>query len=283
MCSLPEVQAPDNNLKPLTPNPRLQLTAADRLVWCPVPKVGTTYINYQLHDEIKAWEKLKLKTSDLTFSEDRRKSFAFVREPYSRLLSAYMDKILTTPAWWPKRGAQVMKLAGALPSDAGWSEKCAVYATFADFIRYFIVSEETGEGRNLHYVPMHDQCDLCNKRYDFLGHLESFSEDMDYILRSVNISVDIKPQEETIMRRKAIEALDEGKKQIEQCSDNFTVMKRLWFSFQARGFLPETMEMPFGVEASLDMNGDKFGHTLVQSWLDNKGSFDTRKQKKKDS
>ena len=278
MCNRPEVQALDNNVVSL--KGRLQLTAAERLVWCLVPKVGTTYIKYQLKWEIDAWQKLSSKTSDVKFSEHHRKSFVFIREPYSRLLSAYMDKILTTPTWWPRKGAQIMKLAGTIQNDTAWFTKCAVHATFADFIRYFIVSEKTGKGRDLHFIPMHDQCGLCNKRYDFLGHLETFSEDLDFILRSVNISVEIKPQQETIMQRKAVEALDEGKIQINKCTDNYTVMKHLWFSFQARGFLPDSLEMPLGVEASLNMTGDKFGKALVKSWLDNKGSFDSKHQKR---
>ena len=276
MCADPEIAATDKNVFPMKQLP----VAFTRLQWCQVPKVGTSFIKFQMQQELKSWKSLHQNEIKL-IDKQNRKSFVFVREPYSRLISAYLGKVVTAPTWWRHLGQRVMKMSGALNSKSNWAEKCAIYATFEDFIKYFIASENTGSGRDWHIIPIHDQCGLCQYNYTFIGHLETFTEDLDFILRSVNISINIASQEEGVITRKAQEALDEGSWHIEQCTNKHTMMKKVWFSFQARGFIPESLELPISEKESLKITSEQFGHIMVQTWKDSKGNFDSKKQKRK--
>ena len=253
-----------------------------RLHWCPIPKVGTTYISYSLNDQLDKWGKQHPHQLDIQPSKFR-KSFVFVREPYSRLISGYLDKILTTPKWWPKKGHAVMVGAGVLDATSKWTEKCALYATFTDFIRYFINSEITRKGRNPHYVPIHEQCDICTSNYTFIGHLETFGDDLKYILSSVNVTISelVPPavHEESIIRRKSAKCFKEGISFVKQCSDKFTMMQKLWFNFQVRGFISESSELPVSRNQSQDMSAETFGNLVLNTRLSDKGRFDPRKQR----
>ena len=81
------------------------------------------------------------------YPKNLRKTVVFVREPYSRLVSGYLDKVLLFPSWWPNLGHKVMRLAGILPAKSRWYDKCSVYASFPQFVKYFIESERTNTSK----------------------------------------------------------------------------------------------------------------------------------------
>ena len=75
--------------------------------------------------------------------------FTFVRDPYSRILSAYLDKIV--------RGKTI-------PSEL--RRRSGLYPTFEDFCRYL---SDGGLYDNIHWAPQTTLLHLPIDQYDFIG------------------------------------------------------------------------------------------------------------------
>ena len=124
---------------------KLSNTVPGRLAWCKIPKVGTTFTGFLHLWYAEEWERLGKVAR--AYPKNLRKTVVFVREPYSRLVSGYLDKVLLFPSWWPNLGHKVMRLAGILPAKSRWYDKCSVYASFPQFVKYFIESERTNTSK----------------------------------------------------------------------------------------------------------------------------------------
>lgn len=91
--------------------------------------------------------------------------FAFVRNPYSRTLSAYLDKI----ARGKRQPLELAKKSGHPPS-------------FEDFCIYL---EHYGLYENPHWAPQSSVLLLSTNEYDFIGRTESLDSDLDVVVRQL--------------------------------------------------------------------------------------------------
>lgn len=92
--------------------------------------------------------------------------FVFVRNPYTRTLSAYLDKI----AKGKRRPADLSCGPGRVPP-------------FADFCAYL-----SGGGlyENGHWAPQSDLLLIPVDRFDFIGKLENFDKDFEHVLGRIH-------------------------------------------------------------------------------------------------
>lgn len=89
--------------------------------------------------------------------------FAFVRNPYSRALSCYLEKIVGEQ-WL--RDLRLPRL-GFRPDEN---------VSFVDFLRR--VAEQELRDMDIHWAPQHHLLSLDKVDYGFLGRFESFREDL---------------------------------------------------------------------------------------------------------
>lgn len=61
--------------------------------------------------------------------------------------------------------------------------------TFQEFIRFI---SETGQGtpeqQNKHWLPMHELCQPCAVKYDFVSRYENLKDDAEYLLKWLGLS-----------------------------------------------------------------------------------------------
>ena len=110
----------------------------------------------------------------------------FVREPYSRLYSGYIGKIHTDPSFWARYGVYIKNFQ--LPKKDQMRTCVGFDVSFPKFVKYFIHAEETTMMRNDHFQPLMSLCEPCRRRFDFIGHLETISEDVKFMLSSVGVA-----------------------------------------------------------------------------------------------
>ncbi|OWF54773.1 Carbohydrate sulfotransferase 13 [Mizuhopecten yessoensis] len=181
-------------------------------------------------------------------------TFMFVREPYGRLLSAYVDKLFSPNLYY-------WKLYGAFGVNVTRNEstECGHNLTFREFVKTVLYADEHNEKRDGHFTPSYEHCDPCRYKWQVIGNLDTLPQDIFYILDRIgrtdlmrSLNKDFREQylNDTILDqfnwlfyfRKSY-AID--------CNVTFyEAQKRLWKQFQIRGVLTKESEFPLTTEES---------------------------------
>ena len=110
-------------------------------------------------------------------------TFAFVRHPFDRLVSAYIDKVLDTKNTFYRHVSQtLLQNYGAI--------------TFENFLRFVLKSMENCNSQttkclnviDVHWQPYYQRCEFCDMKYDYIGRLETFNQDVKEVLIRGNLT-----------------------------------------------------------------------------------------------
>lgn len=114
--------------------------------------------------------------------------FTFVRNPYDRLLSCYMDKVscpassdLTDPVFINGEYREFLNKYGNL----GFKKM-----SFGDFVRF--VTKISDKHCDPHFASQHSLLNLDS--LDFIGRLEDFDRDFSHVKEKLSLSDNIKPE-----------------------------------------------------------------------------------------
>ncbi|XP_038078589.1 carbohydrate sulfotransferase 13-like [Patiria miniata] len=188
--------------------PNIIVDDAHKVVYCSVPKVACTswkkvflVLNksFKNTSEISQYfanrdgQKMLIRLKDLPDADINRilksyTKFLFARHPFSRVLSAFRNKLdpestfERAEIWQRTVGKRILdeyresRKAGA-PFDL----------TFEEFIRYLTDPEvPRKKSSNKHWSRIYDQCLPCDIDYDVIGKFETLNEDSEYILRLIH-------------------------------------------------------------------------------------------------
>ena len=108
--------------------------------------------------------------------------FTFVREPFERILSAYKDKFVHRR--WTDRKIREFHGREILRNFRPNASKNALEKlndiTFREFIEYLVIkgSNESTPVMDWHWDNYVNICGICAINYDFIGHYETFDQDL---------------------------------------------------------------------------------------------------------
>ena len=108
---------------------------------------------------------LFLSRKDVTRLEREAFKFTFTRNPYSRVLSAYLDKV-------GRRRHQGLRFLA-------WAEQHDQPESFLGFCRYL---DAGGLFLDMHWAPQVEILCLPLERFDFIGRVETIESDLIYVL-----------------------------------------------------------------------------------------------------
>ena len=170
-----------------------------------------------------------------------------VRNPYTRLWSAYIDKLLL-PDFWQSKGRQIIKFSRSQPS--GKSLRCGYDVTFPEFIKYVLFTGHsmTFINQDKHWLPASDICDPCAFKPEIINKQETFVNDLKYTLRMSNL---------THMSKKLI-AGDPTEFEIQDqinynfkiqhlhanCIDKYGLSRLIWVALALNGYIPAGERFP---------------------------------------
>ena len=103
--------------------------------------------------------------------------FVFVREPFERFLSAYIDKFYNNdPAFYSLWGPDIVSRyrQGMKPEETN--------ITFDEFANYVVKVKDGGKFCNEHWQAYDKLCHPCGVNYDFIGRFENLEEEARYVL-----------------------------------------------------------------------------------------------------
>ncbi|XP_041356094.1 carbohydrate sulfotransferase 8-like isoform X2 [Gigantopelta aegis] len=285
---------------------RIEIDQRHGLLYCPLLKAGSTFwrrVFFAVRSgrtintpyDISIGEALggKPPTLGQSFPENSsaRQLFLndalkvmFVREPYSRLLSGYVDKLFSpNPYFWNLVGKYIIGKFRKNPS--AHSLKCGHDVTFQEFVKYVIFTEEHNDThRDAHFTPTYDQCKPCEIDYNVIGKMETFKEDAAYIFSNMGYNIS-KNTLRTWAKTAEEDAVADSTKSpfswwkwIVKCMSLEEAGKRVWRKMQIRGILGKNIKYPFKRQNLKAMPATKFIKTVLKfSGASNKAELKTQK------
>lgn len=178
--------------------------------------------------------------------------FLFVRDPYERLFSGYIDKIFTPSYQTQGLSEHIRQHFGEnlqpaamgdrkLANQTTGSFSCVTSVSFSEFCRY--VTNDIGVAVNAHFMPMYAKCLPCHVGYDFVGKMETFRDDTNFILTAagVNVTSVLGPDssfqtenDHSIMRDVTNRVFDVIISDTRKCFHKANMLRRTWATFQVR-------------------------------------------------
>ena len=228
-------------------------------VYCHIPKTGTSFLSTYLSGiekdvRLKEFRSLHTQAEVEVFLRKSVK-FLFVREPYGRVFSAYVNKIyVPNPLYW-NMGQEIIAATRDNPSND--SLKYGHDVTFSEYIKYLLMRFESGNFVDRHFAPMNTLCDPCRYTFDYFGKLETFASDAKFITEKIkeknnNMSVNyvdfeketafVRVKERTKWLFKKLGAT----KDLKYPSYNFFL--RVWRDLQIAGHLSKDIDMPISID-----------------------------------
>ena len=259
-------------------------------VFCGVAKAGSSFWKHVLslmengkdYSSLFTWYKQLPRLQDYQSSHtllekqaflESATNFMFVREPYERLFSAYIDKLFRPNIlFWRGTGWKVVKMlrtnvTGDHASDLGYDVK------FAELIKFLVLKFKSDRQINEHFAPMYSRCNPCGQNNIYVGELETFTADSKYIISKIDKTFD---HTRLLLRHAALNAAYDAKEQARALFQILNITKQLsfprynlflrtWRSFQIRGFLSSKYEMPLSETDLVNITQKQFEHVLKQA------------------
>ncbi|XP_069105365.1 carbohydrate sulfotransferase 9-like [Argopecten irradians] len=170
------------------------------------------------------------------------------RDPYTRLFSAYIDKVFLL-------GKLNKKFGLALQSRLYQTqeEPCGYAISFQGFLDQVVAMAERDEFDE-HWLPVSEGCDPCRFGYDFVCNTETLDSDMYYILDRINLTdnkiVEIKNSISTERENKnevmslIRTTMYDHRRFKSECPKVLDLMEKTWKSLQIRGYIHPVSEFP---------------------------------------
>ncbi|XP_052819424.1 carbohydrate sulfotransferase 9-like [Mya arenaria] len=211
-------------------------------------------------------------------------SIMFVRSPYQRLFSGWLDKMYS-PNWifWIVLGDEVVKTQRKV--DHFKKHTCGYDITFSEFIAHTVEDLIKKNCVNSHFTPSFYHCFPCIYDMDYIGKYETFKEDTVYLTKKLNMSVVLDKFDHDATTDAITDAVDfvyNERVDIVKCNVSFRcALFKVWQRLKARGIIGLDCEFPYKTdsEANKAPYGD-FYHRIVKANADSdKGELKLNRKK----
>ena len=189
--------------------------------------------------------------------KNTQETFMFTRDPYSRVWSAYLDKLFLSDFWL---GVGVSVIKSERKDATRHSLVCGDDVTFEEFIRYILSQPKQLFTKN-HFAPVHAICDPCSVNFTYIGKLETFKDDVYHILKGTGLNFHLEGDLFNDTASDEIKTLSEdylgmhklGRKQM--CKNVTLICERLWSVFQMNGYIGYEIPFPSDLlDTSMNIN-----------------------------
>ena len=177
-------------------------------------------------------------------SKARRKSRTVLisRDPYSKLFSAFIDKMVL-PGYHSTA-------VGIVRRQRQTKSSCANDVTFEEFLKFIIESVRIRKKLDRHWAPIDNICHPCKVNPFALVKMETFTADVEYILKEVGISDNEFETIHDALHDHRLEATITGlvkEKSVDNldwCMDRIELARRFWKAFKVQGYIKDDIPFP---------------------------------------
>ncbi|CAG2201626.1 CHST11 [Mytilus edulis] len=191
------------------------------------------------------------------------KNLMFSRNPFSRVLSFYVDKLFSpNPFYWNDLGIGITKRSRGFAT-------CGHDVTFNEFVDYII--NTPSRMREYHIMHINDICRPCKIHYSFIGKMENFENDVSRILKEIGaesypyFAENFKKEYTSDAIYDIVQAYFANRRDSDKCIDRHTGIKRVWLKLQIRGIISRTIPVPFTSKESLSLSFPKLLKSIIKA------------------
>ncbi|XP_060600253.1 carbohydrate sulfotransferase 13-like [Ruditapes philippinarum] len=175
------------------------------------------------------------------------------RNPYSRLYSAYLDKIYV-PVFEDVFQAKYEEIIST-GSKVTQLKACKDYVSFEDFLKH-VLSESRKSNGNPHWLPAYSQCNACRAKPDIVIKQETYYEDIEYYLSQIDISSSEWEEIDSAIAKKGIQSdsiitgliqtmFDKSlESELSICFSKIQIAQRIWEALQFQGQIYQNQKFP---------------------------------------
>ncbi|XP_052062363.1 carbohydrate sulfotransferase 8-like [Mytilus californianus] len=258
------------------------------LIFCQIQKAASTFWKRIIFNQTTPGTKGLPSILNLGVAEDKFKhyfKFLFVRDPYNRLFSGYIDKLFNPNVmYWKAAGIPAKRL-----SNPEADSSCGHDVTFAEFINYIIALEKTPDMRDRHFFSMYEHCAPCDHKIDYVGKMETFSKDSKFIFDVLKMDKGLLNKFEYMHSNSSIneiikiaDRLFNFKPKILKCMTMFDAVLRVWRQLQMKGILSRHLVFPFKADTVVKFTKRKFIKSFLRAYKSSKADI-SKKLNKEDA
>ena len=250
-----------------------------------------TYItpfDIPLKDAPPTKEKMLVSSGQKAFSYKEYYKFMFVRDPFTRILSAYVDKLFApNPTYWHLVSRNEIK---RFRSNDALRAACHSDLSFEEYIRAVITSHRPNLQKGK--VDCHDEsyltaCHPCEVGYNFIAKMETFPTDAYHLYKKLNMDETIKVLQKQGKELADMDAMTdtvnspfEWKKDIKKCIPWRQALNRVWRKLQIRGVIGK-QQLPLNDEEAEAITKERFFDLIKKTQA--LTSYKERKQQRVDA
>ncbi|GAB1598410.1 carbohydrate sulfotransferase 9-like isoform X2 [Argonauta hians] len=195
------------------------------------------------------------------------KKIIFVREPYSRLLTGFVDKLYTRSSRWQKMLKEIYYESNPYRLE----KKCYNDVTFSEFVTYFVKRMTAGHYVDGHFMTMYSHCKPCLIKYDFIGKLEYFESDARYMMNLIGLT----NHTNIIQKAKSASISDELEDAVHvlfvsdrnlknPCYNSYESARRIWSKLQLKGIISIHVDFPYSSQNWFNVTKQEFSASLIE-------------------
>ena len=214
-------------------------------------------VHNNAHSHGESWWRVQGKAKDYL-------KFLFVRHPFSRLWSAYLDKLFL-PDFWKQVGTNVAWRVRGPGSDKR-GRTCGSDVKFREFVEYSLLVHEP------HWDPIYWRCDPCQFKPAVVGSLKTFERDSLLILKRMGLDWVLKGVDHQGQTEKELTTLIDYNFNLlrsrlpfyKLCTNDTHLAGLLWRTFQMNGYIPNASKYPSPAPESFTV--EKFKSQVLETF-----------------
>jgi hypothetical protein len=180
----------------------------------------------------------------------------------------------TNPFFWDVFGTHTIE--HFRPNASNHSSVCGHDVTFAEFVKYVIRAEDKNIYQNEHFTPSFDQCSPCHIKYDIIGKMETFKQDIVYILNKAHAPGMIESLKNMSVESIADEISDIAEitfkwcktEKFAKCAKCITfekALRRSWRKLQIKCVISKSIAFPFSSDESETIREFEFKAAMIKA------------------
>ncbi|KAL4229475.1 hypothetical protein ACF0H5_012513 [Mactra antiquata] len=238
-----------------------------RFYYCGVAKLGTTFFNSFFNRALQCQARNVGPHLPKSFSGDIL-TFMNTGDPYERLFSAYINKLYKPDVeFWNIIGEDVVKHV-----RKDYNKGDGYDVTFKELVEYIVLYHDAGKKLNTHLTPIHQICNPCETRFNYIGRKESLSSDIRNLFDIMKTKGDIKGDIPVTEIENDIRSLQGTTSTVRKVMlaikrypsiPPYRFLLRHWSNYQIRGYILNQFEMPLTESEVKNISTTKYYDLLI--------------------